>query len=211
METATQAVTTAATVVAENFHITQVEATLALATLIIALFPACFFGPSMTAPVDFYHGHLSRRRSWGLTQPPRAPMLMAWAFLASLFLMLSGAWYFYNDVATASTDYTVAQYYVAILSLFVTTLAMIFLWKGILWNLHDRTWAMIIAMIFACLVPLMEFIMIILMGIRNVWFSMVFMILLFILHVPLPFWTWVIYSYFKKPKKSHTRARSRSD
>lgn len=185
-----------------------VTATLSLTTLILALAAAIFVVPPMAAKVDFYHGHLKRKCGF-LGQPPRAPILFTWAFWANVFLLLSGVWYFYNESVNAATDDTAANYYVAVESLIMLIIIFKYLWKGIVWNLYDRTWAMIIALILSVAVPLIELILIVLMGLRNVWFSMGFMIGVFLLNIPLPFWTWVIYSYFKEvPRKKKNRSES---
>lgn len=185
----------------------NLQATLSLTTLILATAAAIFVVPPMAAKIDYYHGHLRRKHAGWLGQPPRAPLLFAWGFVANVFLLLATVWYFYNESVNAASDDTAANYYLAVEALVMLVIAFKYLWKGVLWNLYDRTWAMVLAGLMAGIIPLADLVLIILMGIRNVWFSMAFMIAVFFIHVPLPFWTWVIYHFFAETPRHHKRKR----
>ncbi len=177
---------------------------LQLTTLILATAAAIFVVPPMSAAVDFYHGHLKKRCGF-LGQPPRAPMLFAWAFLANVFLLLSTIWYLYNEAGLTAADDITAAYYITVESLIMVVIALKYVWKGLVWNLYDRTWAMVLALIISVAVPLLELVLTILMGIRNVWVSMAFMLLVFLINVPMPFWTYVIYTFFKEAPRRRRR------
>ena len=187
----------------EHFSIaSNLQATLSLATLMLASAAAIFVVPPMASRADFYHGHLNKKLGY-FKQPPRAPLLFTWGLIANIFLLLSAVWYLYNESFNAAIDDSAANYYVAVESLLFLVIAFKYFWKGIVWNLHDRTWAMILAGVLAIIVVLVEFILIVLMGVRNVWFSMSFMILVFLINLPLPVWTWILFAFFKKKPKKH--------
>ena len=188
----------------------NLQATLGLATLIFATFGAIFATPPMSASADFYRHHWHKKKEGFLglwqRQPPRAALLHAWSIVINVCLMLSTVWYIYNEAMLTAGNDDATNYFLAVLSLLLLIIVFRYFWKGLVWNHYYRTWAMITAGVMAVIVVLAEFVLIVLMGIRNVWFSMAFMMVIFLVSWPLPVWTWVLYYFFKeKPKSKRKR------